>query len=55
MHTTQTDEDRLQNWVVEVSGQAVSHRTEINAYVDAGARVAWDESGYFSAERLTGR
>ncbi len=55
MKDTTSDDDRLLNWVVELSGQAVNRSGEVDAYVDAGARVAWDEAGYFSAERVAVR
>jgi len=52
MRNTTSDDDRLLDWVVELSDQAISRPAEPDAYVDAGARVAWDDAGYFSAERV---
>ncbi len=39
------DEDRLLNWVIELSGTPAPAQDEPAGYVDAGARVAWEESG----------
>lgn len=45
MTSPAAEEDRLLNWVIELFGTPSPAADEPAGYVDAGARVAWEESG----------